>query len=171
MTRSLQCGFGILIFVLFVDLLSKFWVHQTLPIMSPHYPMYPYGGVGIFQNLFGIEFSLSHLTNKGAAWGSFGQYQHILVYLRIVLILGLTAYIFFFNQCKNTQIPLCLVLAGALGNVIDYYLYGHVVDMLHFVLWGYDFPVFNIADSAVCLGVFWLMIVSAWQDTKCKIPQ
>jgi len=53
--------------------------------------------------------------------------------------------------------PFALILTGAVGNVLDYFVYGHVIDMLHFVLWTYDFPVFNIADSLITLGVAGLM--------------
>ena len=49
---------------------------------------------------------------------------------------------------------------GALCNILDYFFYGHVIDMLHFVFWGYDYPVFNVADSFICIGVFWLFFAS-----------
>lgn len=155
---------AIVFFLLALDIITKYWVHTHLPLMTSYYPHYPYGGIGIFKNFIGIEFSISHLTNRGAAWGTLGEYQVYLLALRILLIIGMIAYLLWFNKHKSREIPLSLIIAGALGNVLDYFLYGHVVDMLHFVLWGYDFPVFNVADSAVTIGILWLMVISPWQE-------
>ena len=147
------------LFVLIVDILTKAWTHASLPRMSESLPIYPYGGIGVFQNFLGIEFSLSHATNKGAAWGLGSEYQMPLLYLRILLLLGIAGWLLFFNKNSKLRYPFALILAGAFGNVIDYFIYGHVVDMFHFVLWGYDFPVFNVADSAIFLGVLWLFLM------------
>ncbi|CDZ79999.1 Lipoprotein signal peptidase [Candidatus Rubidus massiliensis] len=133
--------------------------------MDSRFPFYPYGGIAIFKNFLGIEFSISHATNKGAAWGLFANFQQLLLYFRIVLIAGLIAYIIEFNKKVNNTVPLSIIAAGAVGNVIDYFLYGHVVDMFHFILWGYDFPVFNIADSCIFIGICWL-IVNSWIEEK-----
>ena len=149
--------------VLAADIITKYWVHYNLPLMLS-YPQYPYGGIGIFRDWGGIEFSISHLTNRGAAWGMLTGYQGALVGVRILLIIGLILYAAFWNKRPSWRIPLALIIAGATGNVIDYYVYGHVVDMFHFVLWGYDFPVFNVADSAVSIGVCWLIVLTSLQN-------
>lgn len=165
---ALRAYLWIGLFILSADLLSKYWVHSTLPVMSHYFPAYPYGGIPVFQDFYGIEFSITHLTNRGAAWGAFGGYQDLLFSLRIVLIIGMLIYFFRLPKQSILRLPLCLVIAGALGNVIDYFTYGHVVDMFHFVLWGYPFPVFNVADSAVCVGVIGLILTSMWHDYKVK---
>lgn len=151
------------IFVLILDQLTKYLVYHHIPPMEHFSYHYPYGGIGVFENFLGIEFSITHMTNKGAAWGVLGNYQLPLVILRFALIIGTLIYVYFFNTHRSWQIPLFLIIAGAIGNVIDYFNYGHVVDMFHFVLWGYDFPVFNIADSAISIGIAWLIILS-WID-------
>jgi signal peptidase II len=153
------------LFILSIDFLSKFWTNSSLPLMGYAFPAYPYGGIPVFSNFFGIEFSISHLTNRGAAWGMLSDYQDFLLIARICLIAGMLVYLLFINKVPAWRFPLALVILGAIGNIIDYFVYGHVVDMLHFVLWGYDFPVFNIADSAVTVGIFWLLIVSSWQES------
>lgn len=160
--NSRPVAFFIGFFVLIADILSKYYTHTTLPIIRFPWLWYPYGGIPVFKDFLGIEFSISHQINKGAAWGVLAEYQMPLLYLRIGLIVALFIYFLFFNKHPLWNIPLALILAGALGNVLDFFVYGHVVDMLHFVLWGYDFPVFNIADSAICIGVAWLFIVSLW---------
>lgn len=152
-------GFG----VFFADIISKYLTHLYIPLISTVYPVYPYGGIGIFHNFLGIEFSIIHTTNRGAAWGILSDFQIYLLILRIMLIIALSAYFLWFNKHRLWQIPLALIIAGATGNVIDYFIYGHVVDMLHFKFWGYDFAVFNVADSAVTIGIFSLAIVSSME--------
>lgn len=152
------------IMVLCLDQLTKGLVYAYLPVIEPSFYWYPYGGIGIFQNFAGIEFSINHMTNTGAAWGVLGNHQLPLIILRIGLIVGLIFYLCYFNRLSSWQLPLILIMAGALGNVIDFFIYGHVVDMLHFVLWGYDFPVFNIADSAISIGITSLFFLSFFED-------
>jgi len=152
---------GFCIFV--VDFLTKFLTQKQIPLMNSH--DYPYGGLEVFKNILGIEFSVVHATNRGAAWGLFADFQFYLICLRLILVVCLIVYLFFYNKCQNIVMPLVLICFGALGNILDYFLYGHVIDMLHFVLWGYDFPVFNVADSAICIGIFWLIMVS-WKPKE-----
>lgn len=151
------------IFIILADILSKYWIHHNIPLMSNGYLEYPYGGIGVFKNFLGIEFSITHLTNRGAAWGTLGDYQSYLLIVRIILIIGMIVYLAFYNKHKSWVFPLTLIIAGAMGNVLDYFIYGHVVDMFHVVLWGYDFPVFNVADSAVSIGIVWLILLQSWQ--------
>lgn len=137
--------------ILAIDIATKFLTQEHLPLMSRSSPWYPYGGVGVFENFFGIQFSITHATNLGAAWGVLSDYSTLLLLLRLVLIGGLIIY---YPRTRGVmRYALALILAGAIGNVIDIALYGHVVDMFHFVFWGYDYPVFNVADSAIFIGV------------------
>lgn len=155
--------------VIFFDAISKYWVHLSLPMMNSNFSFYPYGGIPVFKDFFGVEFSLTHLTNRGAAWGALESYQDILVGVRVALILAMIVYVCRYCKSLHWQLPLTLVIAGALGNVFDYFFYGHVVDMFHFVLWGYPFPVFNVADSSVCIGIAWLIGLSALEDTQVEV--
>ncbi|MGK5594290.1 MAG: signal peptidase II [Parachlamydiaceae bacterium] len=150
--RSLMISCLLILFVLAVDIITKYLTQLFLPQMNNYY-WYPYGGIPMFENFWGIEFSISYATNKGAAWGVFAQYQFLLLLLRIGLIGSLMIYLLFTKKAALQRYSLALILAGAIGNVIDYFVYGHVVDMLHFVLFSYDFPVFNVADTAIFLGV------------------
>lgn len=152
--------------VLLLDQATKALVYAYLPVISSSLYWYPYGGIGIFQNFAGIEFSINHWTNTGAAWGYFGDYQLLLIFLRVALIAGLMIYLLFYNTHRSWRLPLILIIAGAVGNVIDYFVYGHVVDMLHFVFWGYDFPVFNVADSAISMGIASLFILSFFEPKQ-----
>lgn len=153
--------------VLAIDLATKYLTHLFLPLgILENNTLFPYGGIAVFKNFFGIEFSIVHATNRGAAWGVMADFQHILLAVRIVLVLVLLAYLFFGKKHPEWRIPMSLIVAGALGNIIDYFIYGHVVDMFHFVLWGYNYPVFNVADSAIFIGIFWLIIASYFEKTE-----
>ena len=157
---------GILILVL--DVVTKFYTQAYLPEMYGAYFRYPYGGIGVFSDFLGVQFSLVHAINRGAAWGLFAEFQKPLLYLRIILIGFLTIYVFLWNKQKELRIPLMLVLAGAVGNVLDYFIYGHVIDMFYFIFWGYSYPVFNVADSAIFIGIVWLFIQSFCCRHKCS---
>lgn len=151
------------VIILLLDQFSKLLVSTYLPIIDSADYWYPYGGIGIFHHFAGIEFSINHMTNTGAAWGVLANFQTPLLVLRIGLILALSIYLFCFNRNASWQLPMIFIIAGALGNVIDYFAYGHVIDMFHFVLWGYDFPVFNLADSAISIGISCLFLLSFFE--------
>ena len=145
------------LFILLLDIVTKWLTVQYLPHMCTAPCVYPYGGIAIFSNFLGVEFSLSHMTNRGAAWGLFGDHQELLLIFRAIVILFLIGYLLFRSPPLKVKIGLFLVVAGGIGNILDYFIYGHVIDMFHFVLWGYDFPIFNVADISIFLGVVWLI--------------
>lgn len=157
---------GLLVFLL--DRISKLLVFKYIPLMwlSPFW--YPYGGIGIFHDFFGVDFSINHATNKGAAWGALAEFQIYLLALRILLVVGMVIYVAFYNKKPSWDIPLTIIIAGAAGNVVDYFVYGHVIDMLHFVFWGYDYPVFNVADASIFIGLAWMLIVSRSDKSSIK---
>ncbi|HKZ00335.1 MAG TPA: signal peptidase II [Rhabdochlamydiaceae bacterium] len=159
-------GLGIFLFI--TDALLKAYIHHSLPVMSYATPIYPYGGIGVFKDWHGIEFSLTHVINKGAAWGAFASLQKYLLYFRLVIIGGLLTYLFFVKNSSYKKLALTLIVTGAIGNVIDYFVYGHVVDMFYFVLWGYSYPVFNVADAAIFCGIVMLILSSLFQKSKGK---
>jgi signal peptidase II len=148
----------LLLFLLSCDIASKMIAQQAIPPVSLYRFSYPFGGIGIFSDwLGGITFSLNLATNTGAAWGAFSGYPGILFALRSGVIIALVVYLFK-NRKDASKFPLWLIATGALGNVIDYALYGHVIDFLHFTFWGYSFPIFNIADSCITVGVLSLFL-------------
>jgi len=151
--------------IFLLDLFTKFEVQKNIPVLNQELLNYPYGGIGIFKDFLGVEFSIIHVRNWGAAWGILRNFQVYLLIVRIVLIFGVLIYLVRYNTQKSWDIPLSLILAGAMGNVLDYFFYGHVVDMFHLVFWGYEYPVFNVADSAICIGIFWLVLLS-WLEKK-----
>jgi signal peptidase II len=149
--------FAVALFLLGVDLSSKAYVHSHIPTIGASVSAYPFGGIGVFRNWHGIDFSIVHLVNKGAAWGAFSSLQDYLLYVRVAIIGGLLAYLFFVKTSAFRLFSLMLIATGAIGNVIDYFVYSHVVDMFYFIFWGYSYPVFNVADSAIFVGIAFLL--------------
>ncbi len=147
--------FGMIL--LFLDFLSKAYVFHLHPFnvcsagICSSEPLF---------SLFGIDFMISFATNRGAAWGLFANFQTVLMTIRILIVLGLLAYLFFINDKRGAIIPLVLIISGAAGNIVDFFLYGYVIDFFDFNLWGYAFPVFNLADTWITLGVIWLFLLT-----------
>ncbi len=164
MARASQFFFFFLL--LGLDFSSKWLAISFIPPMRAFYLDYPFGGIPIFSHFFGITFSLNYVTNTGAAYGLFAAYPTWLFGIRIAIIAGLLAYLFFAKQGSVSRGFLSLVVTGAIGNAIDYCLYGHVVDFLHFTFWGYSFPVFNLADTCISIGVAGLFFFASRQAKK-----
>ncbi len=152
--------------LLFLDLFSKQWIHHHLPLIYSH-PYYPYGGVGVFKDFFGIDFCIVHATNQGAAWGLFANFTYLLLAVRIALVGALLVYLFK-RATPEKKLPLTLIITGAFCNILDYFIYGHVVDFFYFIFFGYSYPIFNVADSAIVIGVG-LMLMYQWLNRRKKI--
>lgn len=153
-------------FLLALDVFTKLYAIDKIPPLQSG--GYPFGGVPLFNDFLGISFSLNTIFNTGAAWGLFAQYPEALFAVRILFVLGFSLYFFFFKKTFIQVSAFWLIAVGALGNALDYLMYGHVVDFLHFVFWGYSFPIFNLADSFICLGVFLLYFFSPFRAKTFK---
>lgn len=110
--------------------------------------------------LFGVNFNLTLATNTGAAWGIGASWPVELLILRLLLISIILIYLFSASCPAVWKTPLALALGGAISNVKDYFIWGHVIDMIHFVFWGYDYPVFNLADSVIFCAVAYMFFKS-----------
>lgn len=143
-----------------VDIVVKFCTFRFIPKMTWFHTDFPFGGIGIFRNFQGISFSLNYVENTGAAWGMFAGHSEILVTVRCLVIAGLLFYALFVNIDPLRRIPFLFILSGAVGNVLDYLIYGHVIDLFHFVFGRYSFPVFNFADMLISSGVILLFLLS-----------
>lgn len=139
--------------IIFVDFFTKEWVCREDAAHTASSSL-PYV---VFSDFLGIRLQITHAINTGAAWGVLADFPGSLVLIRILLISGLIVYMTTLNTRQNWKLPLTLIISGALGNVIDYFRYGYVVDMIQFRFWGYEYPVFNVADSAIFIGSFWIL--------------
>lgn len=120
---------------------------------------------GEFQAFIGGFLSLGLIYNKGAAWGMLGGATLILAVLRLLVGLWLT-FSLLRGKYRDIWVPLSLIAAGALGNALDGFRLGKVVDplMSHTLsnitqfLYKQDFPIFNLADVFVVSGVVLLVL-------------
>ncbi len=109
-------------------------------------------------------FSLTYIRNPGAAFGLLAStgpvFRTIFFSLASVFALGLLATIFFRLQEEDRagQLSIAAILGGALGNLIDRIRYGEVIDFLDFYVSAYHWPAFNVADAAISVGVFFLVL-------------
>lgn len=167
MSKKRGCVLAVLAAIFFVlDAFSKYWVNTSLTSIYEAPPFYPFGGIGVFHNFFGIDFAINKANNTGGAWSLFSSFPKTLLSIRIVIALFLFSYMSFFNKERKRDIPLVLVLTGAAGNIVDAFLYGSVVDMFHFILWGYSFPIFNVADTLIFFGVISLFFQEFFKKKK-----
>lgn len=104
-------------------------------------------------------FSLYYLKNTGAAFSILGNQTIILILISLICLVIIKNYIKKLKRVKNlTIISLGMMLGGILGNLFDRILYKSVIDYLSFEFFGYNFPVFNIADIGITVGALLLVI-------------
>jgi len=138
---------------LLLDQVSKLLIINFLS--QDTFPLWP----GIFH--------LTYTTNTGAAWSVFQGGVNWLKWLSLLVSLALMYFAGFFPVQKlYEQLGYGLILAGALGNGIDRFLWGHVIDFLDFRL--IHFPIFNIADICINLGIVFLLGGILWESPKKK---
>jgi signal peptidase II len=111
-------------------------------------------------------FELTYVRNTGAAWGLFdGSNVALALFSLVVLVLMIVFHRHFVGPSRLQRVALGLMTGGILGNLFDRLRLGYVVDYLHFYYASYHFPSFNIADAAICTGVFLYLITSFRSDS------
>lgn len=99
-------------------------------------------------------FNLTYITNRGAAWGILdGQRWLLLGFGFAVLVAALFALRWFTEGWNERYVAMFMVISGIIGNSIDRIWRHEVVDFLDFRIFGYQWPSFNVADSAICVGI------------------
>jgi signal peptidase II len=153
--------------IISIDQWTKYVVQQRLAI---------YQKVEVIHGFFNIV----HVRNTGGAFGIFGGEKGGMGSLLFVVasLIAIGSILFFFIKLredeKNLSLSFSLVLAGAIGNLIDRLRYGEVVDFLDFYRFSYHWPAFNIADSVICIGIgllaLELFIRDRRRSTKSQAP-
>jgi signal peptidase II len=147
--------------VLVADQLSKLWVVANLPEYTP---------VNVFPWLSSI-LSFTYVKNTGVAFGLFPQLGDFFTILSVLVIGGIVV---FQRSLPVTDrwvhLSLGLLTGGALGNLLDRLLRGYVVDYLDVNFWPlHAWPVFNVADSAILVGVT-VLLVDSFFFNRQEIP-
>lgn len=149
--RSGLSALWIALFVIALDRLTKLWVLSHLVLFEP-------------LRVFAF-FNLTLAYNRGAAFSfldaSSGWQNILLGSLAVCISILILVWLYRLPQQAYWRVTaLCFVLGGALANAWDRVLYGYVIDFLDFHWNTWHFAIFNIADSAICIGAF--MLIVSW---------
>ncbi|ADE71269.1 MULTISPECIES: signal peptidase II [Priestia] len=127
--------------------------------------MYYGQSITVIENFLYIT---SH-RNRGAAWGILQGQMWFFYLITVVVVIGLIIYIQKLKkQDKWFGIALALMLGGAIGNFIDRVVRKEVVDFVNTYIFTYDFPIFNVADSALVVGVIIMFIMTLFEGKMKK---
>lgn len=143
--------------VIVLDQITKLWVLRTFEY-AENYEILPV-----------LNFTLRY--NTGAAFSfladASGWQRWFFTALAVVVVAGIVIWLRRLDWRAQGRLAcsLSLILAGAIGNVIDRLRLGHVVDFIHLHWNDADFPAFNVADSAITIGAI-LMLLDAWLDGR-----
>lgn len=133
--------FSIIFFV--IDLVSKVLVVNTIK-----------NDIVLIPNFL----SFTKLSNSGAAFSLFTGGRLIFILLGIFVIIYIFKYMLDKVNNNFLMISYSLVLGGILGNLFDRIFYSEVIDFISFRIFGYYFPVFNLADCFIVIGAIFLII-------------
>lgn len=154
------------VLTLVADQLTKLWARHGLPVDAR--------GIGkpvaVIKNFF--DWRLSY--NTGSAFGLFSSVTGARIFLTVVGVVALGAITWMVYKARDEQrrlmIGLGLVGGGAIGNVIDRVAFGKVTDFVVWKWYTHEWPTFNVADAALCVGVGLLFLDLGKQakDEKAK---
>lgn len=142
------------VIVLLIDQIVKLLIKTNMSLNEE---------ISIIPNFFSIQY----LKNTGAA---FSILENQTILLAITSIICISVIIYYLKKEENLTTAMYLsfglVLGGILGNLIDRIVYQGVIDFLSFQIFNYNFPVFNIADIGITIGVLLLIIIYISRNIK-----
>lgn len=146
----------IAVLVILLDQLTKWLIVKNMYVGESH---------TIIENFLYIT---SH-RNQGAAWGTF---QGQMVFFYIITVAFIVGILWFVKkhgtQDKLFGIGIGLILGGAIGNFIDRIFRKEVVDFVDTYIFSYNFPIFNVADSALVIGIVLIFIQMLLEERQAK---
>lgn len=148
--------FIIVIVMLAADRFTKYYISTNMEVGEK---------ASVINNFFYI----THHTNKGAAWGIFHNADMtLLLGIMSVVVSIIMIFIFFKFDMWLVHLSLAMIISGALGNAYGRILHGEVTDFLDFYIFGYDFPIFNVADMMVTVGtiILGVYIIFFYKDPE-----
>ena len=143
------------IVILLIDQLSKYWAASSLIAYQPE-QIFPMLNVTLAYNN-GAAFSFLSGTGSWHRW-FFAGFSIIMSLILIIWLARLPV------KAKLQSLAVSLILGGAVGNLYDRAFLGYVIDFIDVYYQNHHWPVFNIADSAICIGAFLLLV------DLCKNP-
>lgn len=130
----------LVIFILILDQITKLFITSNMNL---------YDSICMIKGFF----SITYVQNTGAAWSILEGSMMFFYFITIVAVVGMLMF-YKSNECDEISAwGIAMMLGGTLGNFLDRIRLQYVVDFLDFNIFGYDFPIFNVADIFLCLGV------------------
>lgn len=135
----------IIIITLVIDQISKY---MAMTMFTP--------SIEVIPNFFWLTYA----KNTGMAWSMLSNATWLLTIISLVITIVL--FWLYHSSYKSHDTLMCItqafMIAGAIGNLIDRLLLGYVRDFLAFNIFGYHFPIFNVADMALTIGALaWIL--------------
>lgn len=152
MNKKIVIG-SIIVFI--VDLISKLLINSFLTLDKV---------INIIPGFFKLE----KVYNTGISFGMLQGSQARIITISILIFIFLLHMQKSFTLNKRNIVAFSLLYGGILGNLFDRFIYHHVIDFLSFKFGSYDFPVFNIADSCICIGMVLLVIAIILKEDSKK---
>lgn len=152
---------SLIVLVIVLDQLSKLWIVGNFEL---------YESLPLIPGLF----SLTYLTNTGAAFGMLAGQPALWrqVFFIAVALAALGGIFYMYRKLRNDspwyEVALALIGGGAIGNLIDRVRLGSVVDFLDVYVGAYHWPAFNVADSAITVGVTIFLIKNIFFDVNIE---
>ncbi len=141
------------IIVFIIDLISKLLIDNLLKM-------------GRVIKIIPKFFSLEKVYNTGISFGMLSGNQIIIIIITLVIMVFLLYMQKSFKNNIRNIIAFSLIYGGIVGNLVDRVIYHHVIDFLSFKFGSYSFPVFNIADTCICIGTFLLILAIILKEDK-----
>lgn len=135
----------IAVFILLLDQISKSLVEIYFKLNE---------SVVVIKDFFNI--TVAH--NTGGAWSILNNHSYLFIVFSIIALVVLIRFMFQFKNNLRNNIAFACTVAGIMSNLADRIFLGYVRDFLDFKIFGYDYPIFNVADIAIVVGVFLLII-------------
>ncbi|MBL8666142.1 MAG: signal peptidase II [Rhodospirillales bacterium] len=149
-------GLALSALIVVLDQVTKWWILERIMMPPRLIPLTPF-------------FNLVMTWNRGVSFGLFNNdspYNALILSLVALVICGVLAFWLLHARKPVLAYGLGMVIGGAIGNLIDRIRFGAVADFLDFHLWGYHWPAFNVADSAITVGVAVLIAESVFGSAQ-----
>ena len=125
---------------------------------------YPFNFLGLTdkgQTIISNFLYILHVENKGAAWGMLSNNIYLLIGISLIVLYLIIKYIFKDKDLNNYSIIYySLIISGIIGNLIDRVINLSVTDFINFYIFGYNYPVFNLADTFIVIAVIMIIFES-----------
>ena len=112
-------------------------------------------------------FNITVAHNTGGAWSILNNHSYLFIVFSVIALIVLIRFMFQFKNNLRNNIAFACTVAGIMSNLADRLFLGYVRDFLDFTVLGYDYPIFNIADIAIVVGVL-LLIVAIFKGEDKK---